>query len=148
LTAVKLTPPSKPFRATVTVPGDKSLSHRTLMFSALAAGESVFSNVGTGHDIASTAAVLRSLGVEIEPGVIRSPGRRHLRSSPEPLDCGNSGTTLRILAGMLSAQPFESVLTGDASLRSRPMGRLVEPLRGLGARAAPRARGTPQPQRR
>lgn len=134
MTAVKLTPPTQPFRATVTVPGDKSLSHRTLMFSALADGESGFTNVGTGHDVASTAAILRALGVVIEPGVIRSPGRRGLLGADAPLDCGNSGTTLRIMAGVLSPYAFQSVLTGDESLRTRPMRRLVDPLAGLGAK--------------
>ncbi len=134
MTAVKLTPPTRPFRATVTVPGDKSLSHRSLIFGALASGESTFSNVGTGHDVASTAAVLRTLGVVIEPGVIRSPGRHDLTPPDAPLDCGNSGTTLRIMAGVLSAAPFPSVLTGDESLRTRPMRRLVDPLGALGAR--------------
>lgn len=133
MTAVKLTPPTRPFRATVAVPGDKSLSHRTLIFSALAEGESTFSNIGRGHDVASTAAILRELGVVIEPGIIRSPGRRALAPPRGPLDCGNSGTTLRIMAGVLAAAPFRSVLTGDESLRSRPMGRLLEPLGALGA---------------
>ena len=133
MTTVKLTPPTSPFHATVTVPGDKSLSHRTLMFSALAAGTSQFSNLGTGHDVASTAAVLRALGVAIEPGQVHSPGRSGLAASTLPLDCGNSGTTIRIMAGLLSPFSFTSTLTGDESLRTRPMERLVEPLGDLGA---------------
>lgn len=133
MTAVKLTPPTQPFRATVSVPGDKSLSHRSLMFGALAEGESTFTNVGTGHDIASTAAILRGLGVTIVPGSLLSPGRQALLPPDGPLDCGNSGTTLRIMAGVLAPAAFRVVLTGDDSLRSRPMRRLVDPLGALGA---------------
>lgn len=133
MTTVKLTPARGSFRATVTPPGDKSLSHRTLMFSALATGSSEFSNIGTGHDVAATAAVLRALGVVIEPGAIHSPGRMGFQDAGQPLDCANSGTTLRLMAGVLAPCSFRSTLTGDASLRSRPMGRLVGPLGALGA---------------
>lgn len=125
----------------IRVPGDKSIGHRSLMLSAVAEGDAEIDHLPSGEDVASTAAVLRALGVEIDwtPGAegvrarVSGRGRRGLRASPTPLDCGNSGTTMRLMAGLLAGHPFESILTGDRSLRRRPMGRVAEPLRTMGA---------------
>ena len=101
------------------LPGDKSISHRALIFNAIAEGEARVTNLSPGEDVASTARCLAQLG-------------RPLGPAAGPLDCGNSGTTMRLLAGLLAAQPFESVLVGDESLSRRPMERVAEPLRRLG----------------
>ncbi|HEX9856666.1 MAG TPA: 3-phosphoshikimate 1-carboxyvinyltransferase [Acidimicrobiia bacterium] len=132
-TKVTLHPPDAPFAGSVAVPGDKSLSHRALILGALAAGESHIANQGPGEDIASTRSVLRALGVTIDGGRLASPGRRAWREPVGPLDCGNSGTTLRLMAGALATRPYRSELTGDVTLLRRPMGRLVGPLEALGA---------------
>ena len=118
------------------LPGDKSISHRALMLGAIADGDSLVRGLSAGADVASTAACLRSLGVEIEAGKVHGSGMQGLRAAAGPLDCGNSGTTMRLLAGLLAAQPFESELGGDASLSRRPMDRVVEPLTRMGARAS------------
>ena len=118
------------------LPGDKSISHRALMLGAMADGDSHLRGLSAGADVASTAACLRALGVEIEAGRVRGSGMKGLRAAARPLDCGNSGTTMRLLAGLLAAQPFESELGGDASLSRRPMDRVVEPLARMGARAS------------
>jgi 3-phosphoshikimate 1-carboxyvinyltransferase len=124
----------------VLVPGDKSLTHRALMFSALATGESRLTGLLAGADPQSTASVLRSLGAEIpafdESGGevrIRGLGLRGLRSPSRTLDCGNSGTTSRLMMGILAGYDFDAVLDGDESLRSRPMRRVTEPLTRMGA---------------
>lgn len=125
---------------TVRVPGDKSLTHRALILSALADGNSCIRRPLDGGDTRSTAAALRALGCEV-PGLdpsgevtIRGRGLRGLRAPSDALDCGNSGTTARLLMGPLAAHPFASILTGDASLRSRPMRRVTKPLSRMGAR--------------
>jgi 3-phosphoshikimate 1-carboxyvinyltransferase len=119
----------------VRVPGDKSISHRALLLNAIAEGEARIENLSSGEDVASTAACLRQLGVEVEGGHVRGAGRRGLRASAATLDCGNSGTTLRLLAGLLAGQEFESTLTGDSSLSRRPVERVAAPLREMGAHA-------------
>lgn len=126
-------PYAKPFHATAQVPGDKSLSHRALIFAAMASGESRIVNLGPGLDIAATGRALRAVGAQIEDGVVQSPGVERWREPRRPIDCGNSGTTLRLMAGALSGRPFTSVLSGDTSLELRPMDRLVAPLQALGA---------------
>ena len=120
------------------VPGDKSISHRSLILNALAEGRALVRGLSHGEDVLSTMACLRSMGVPIEPG--ESPGEYTIEgrsaSLEEPadvLDAGNSGTSMRLLSGLLASQPFVSVLTGDESLRSRPMGRIVAPLKAMGA---------------
>ena len=118
------------------VPGDKSISHRALILGAIATGESHVRGLSVGADVQSTAACLRSLGVEIDETRVGGRGLRGLRAAGKPLDCGNSGTTMRLLAGVLAAQDFESELTGDESLSRRPMGRVIDPLREMGARAS------------
>jgi 3-phosphoshikimate 1-carboxyvinyltransferase len=119
----------------IKVPGDKSISHRALMLGAIANGESHVRGLSTGADVESTASCLRALGVEIEEAIVRGRGVRGLRAASAPLDCGNSGTTMRLLSGLLAAQEFESELTGDESLSKRPMDRVVKPLVEMGARA-------------
>lgn len=129
--------PSKGLKGSVTVPGDKSISHRALMISALAGGNSVIEGVSAAADPVSTRQCLRALGVEIaeENGIVTVHGKglRGLRSPAGVLDAGNSGTTMRLLAGMLVGQSFPSEITGDDSLRSRPMKRVIEPLSLMGA---------------
>lgn len=125
----------------VTVPGDKSLTHRALMFSAVAAGESRLRGLLPGADCRSTASVLRALGCDLpdlpaDGSEIRVAGRG-IGSWIEPaewLDCGNSGTTARLMMGLLASRPFASTLMGDDSLRGRPMRRITEPLARMGAR--------------
>ncbi|MEN8238800.1 MAG: 3-phosphoshikimate 1-carboxyvinyltransferase, partial [Actinomycetota bacterium] len=132
MTDLAFTGPGGPFRTTVTVPGDKSLSHRALMFAAMAAGDSIVSGAGPGNDIASTRAALRSLGVSIVGEKVRSRGTSGWVNPGAPIDCGNSGTTMRHLAGILSTSPIAVTLTGDPSLSVRPMTRLIAPLEALG----------------
>ena len=143
--------PARRIAGEVRVPGDKSISHRALMLAALAQGESVVRGLAPGKDVRSTARCLRALGVEISleaskasagnedfMAIIGGVGLHGLRPPRAPLDAGNSGTTMRLLAGILAGQPFESVLTGDESLCRRPMGRIVEPLRRMGAQVESR----------
>ena len=114
------------------MPGDKSISHRAAMIAALADGGSRISNFSTGADCAATLSCLAQLGVGItriaNEVLIQGAGANGLRAPNAPLDCGNSGTTIRLLAGILAGQRFESTLTGDESLRSRPLQRIIEPL--------------------
>jgi 3-phosphoshikimate 1-carboxyvinyltransferase len=130
-------------RGTVRVPGDKSISHRAVLRNALARGTAFVENLGPGEDVRSSIRCLRALGVAIEetgPLSCRVEGRG-LSGMTEPddiLDAGNSGTTTRLLSGILAGQPFLSILTGDASLRSRPMDRVIDPLRLMGAQAMAR----------
>ncbi|HEV2477124.1 MAG TPA: 3-phosphoshikimate 1-carboxyvinyltransferase [Candidatus Dormibacteraeota bacterium] len=126
---------SRGLEGTVRLPGDKSISHRALILGAIASGESTVKGLSTGADVQSTAACLRALGVEISGETVNGRGMRGLRAAEAPLDCGNSGTTMRLLAGLLAAQEFESELTGDESLSKRPMDRVVKPLQEMGARA-------------
>ncbi len=142
--------PARRLRGTIELPGDKSISHRAAILNAIAQGEAAVDNFQTGADCLATIRCLRALGVRIEspaPGAlrVRGAGRSGLREASAVLNAANSGTTLRLLAGLLAAQPFFSVLTGDASLRSRPMGRIVEPLLAMGARIQGRVGGTRPP---
>lgn len=125
--------PRTEFTQTVRVPGDKSLTHRALIFAAMANGKSEVVGGGPGGDVASTRRVLDRLGIVQEGISISSRGIEHWAAPQAPLDCGNSGTTLRVMAGALAGRPYRSVLTGDGSLRRRPMQRLVDPLEALGA---------------
>lgn len=122
----------------VAVPGDKSISHRALMLGAVGNGASTVRNLGPGDDVRSTIACLRAYGVAIDEGsegtVVHGEGLRSWNEPRAPLDCGNSGTTLRLLTGFAAHHSFTSVFDGDGSLRARPMERLVGPLRALGAR--------------
>lgn len=129
---------ARPLVGRLRVPGDKSISHRALLFAALAEGRSVIEGLATGADVASTRAALEALGIRITDragGVgVQGAGFDGLREPADVIDCANSGTTMRLLCGVLSGRPFHAVLTGDASLRSRPMERVAEPLRAMGAR--------------
>ena len=140
---------AQPLRGRLRVPGDKSISHRALIFAALAPGASTITNLATGADVHATARVLAQLGVTIESEagavVVHGTGVGGLSEPGDVLDCENSGTTMRLLAGLLAGRPFLSVLTGDDSLRGRPMGRVVEPLRAMGARVDGRDDATRAP---
>ena len=132
-------PPAR-LEGVVTPPGDKSISHRAAIFNAMASGEAVVSNYSPGADCASTLACLRKLGAKISSErngesrlVIRGRGVEGLREADGVLNAGNSGTTMRLMTGMLASLPFMSIITGDASLRTRPMKRIVEPLTMMGA---------------
>lgn len=138
----------------IRVPGDKSVSHRALLLAAVAEGESRLRGVLAGADCRSTAAALRALGAGVpdppeDGGEIRVSGRglRGLSAPDAPLDCGNSGTTARLLLGLLAGLPVEATLTGDASLRSRPMDRVTEPLTRMGARFVEEGEGGRLPVR-
>ena len=128
---------SGPLRGNCRVPGDKSISHRALLFGALADGVVEASGLGRGGDNLSTAAALRALGVDItlagDAARVRGVGFAGLSAAAGALDCGNSGTTIRLMMGLLAGRPFESELYGDASLTRRPMRRVAEPLRRMGA---------------
>ena len=137
-------------RGTVAAPGDKSVSHRALLLNAIARGTANVGGLSDGADVLSTMECLRSLGVRIEPagdeGAVTIFGSRDALQEPiDVLDAGNSGTSMRLLAGLLARQPFLSVLSGDHSLRSRPMGRIVEPLQRMGAHIMGRSRDTLAP---
>ena len=123
------------------VPGDKSVSHRAVMLGAIASGTTRIEGFLEGEDTAATCRVFGRMGVAIDapvPGtrVVRGVGADGLRAPDGVLDCGNAGTAMRLLAGLLAGQRFDSVLSGDASLSRRPMGRVVEPLARMGARIA------------
>jgi 3-phosphoshikimate 1-carboxyvinyltransferase len=120
----------------ISLPGDKSISHRALILGSLADGWSRVHGLSTGADVQSTAACLRALGADIEDSAVRGFGLDGVRQASGPLDCGNSGTTMRLLAGVLAAQGFVSELTGDESLVRRPMDRVVKPLVEMGALAS------------
>lgn len=137
--------PLPSFRGTVRVPGDKSISHRAAILGALAEGRSVARGFLASDDTEATLRCLAALGVRsvLDGDVltVEGVGPGGLREPADVLDCGNSGTTMRILAGVLAGQPFLSVLTGDASLRSRPMERVATPLRSMGATVMTREGG-------
>ncbi|MCL1595115.1 MAG: 3-phosphoshikimate 1-carboxyvinyltransferase [Actinomycetia bacterium] len=132
MTDLTLSGPGGVFSADIAVPGDKSLSHRALMFAAMAKGDSLVTGLGPGADIQRTATALRSLGVSIVDDRVRSPGIRDWDEPTSAIDCGNSGTTMRLLSGVLSTSNIHATLVGDASLSHRPMARLVDPLTSLG----------------
>lgn len=121
----------------LTVPGDKSISHRTVMLGALAEGTTEVHGFLQGADCLSSIACFRSMGIEIEnqPDVVRIHGKglHNLQAPTDILDVGNSGTTTRLMSGILAAQPFSSTVTGDASIQKRPMGRIITPLTQMGA---------------
>ncbi len=134
------------------LPGDKSISHRAAIFNAIASGVAMVTNFATGADCRSTLRCLKGLGVDLTyfedpvPSVqIHGVGRSGLREPEDVLNAGNSGTTTRLLTGLLAAQPFLSVITGDRSLRSRPMGRIIKPLELMGAEIRGRKNNTLAP---
>jgi 3-phosphoshikimate 1-carboxyvinyltransferase len=127
--------PPRRLQGEVELPGDKSVSHRALILNAVADGEARVEGLSAGADVRSTAGCLRALGVEIADGRVAGRGLRGLREPAASLDCGNSGTTMRLLAGLLAGQSFPVTLVGDESLSRRPMDRVAAPLRQMGARA-------------
>ncbi len=137
-----------PLKGRVTVPGDKSISHRSLMFSALAVGESRIEGLLEGEDVLATAAAMRAMGATITRGddgawTVSGVGVGGLLQPETALDMGNSGTSTRLLMGLVASHPITVTFTGDASLSSRPMGRAIEPLGQMGAEitASPGANG-------
>lgn len=128
---------SKALKGEITPPPDKSISHRAVMFASLAKGISKIKNFLWAKDPLSSLHAMESLGVEIKTNkeeiIVYGKGLHSLKEPENIIDCGNSGTTLRLLSGILAGQPFLSVLTGDESLRQRPMRRIIEPLRIMGA---------------
>ncbi len=133
--------PARQLRGRLRVPGDKSIAHRYALLAALAEGRSTLAHFAPGADCRSTLSCLRGLGVEVDEGregtvTILGRGLGQLRSPGQPLDCGNSGTTMRLLAGVLAGHPFAATMTGDASLSRRPMRRVMAPLELMGARIA------------
>lgn len=143
-------------RGEVVSPGDKSVSHRAAMFNAISNGSAKVTNFSPGDDCRSTVEILRFLGVEIERWlpekpkmgdslVVRGNGMNGLSEPKEVLDAGNSGTTMRLMAGILAGRPFNCTMTGDDSLRSRPMGRIIKPLSMMGAEIKGRENNTLAP---
>ncbi len=130
--------PAENLQGTINLPGDKSISHRAALFSAMARGETRIENFATSADCASTLSCLEQLGARIKREnstvLIKGVGKNGFKGAENPLDCGNSGTTMRLLAGILAGQSFDSVLTGDESLSMRPMKRVIEPLSQMNAR--------------
>ncbi len=129
----------RPLTGEITVPGDKSVSHRAVMLAAIAEGTSHIDGFLEGEDTRATARILGQLGVSIEAPseqrrLVHGVGLHGLQGSREPLDCGNAGTGMRLLAGLLAGQSFDSRLVGDASLSRRPMKRVIDPLARMGAR--------------
>jgi len=137
-----------PLRGSLEVPGDKSVSHRAVMLASIADGTTRIENFLEGEDARSTAAICAQLGVVIETPragvrVVHGVGREGLKAAGAPLDCGNAGTGMRLLAGLLAGQSFDSELVGDGSLSRRPMARVIDPLQAMGARIEARSGGLP-----
>ncbi|OJY97725.1 MAG: 3-phosphoshikimate 1-carboxyvinyltransferase [Lysobacterales bacterium 63-13] len=130
--------PAGPLRGALDMPGDKSVSHRAIMLAALADGVSRIDGFLEGEDTRATAAAFAGMGVHIETPspsrrIVHGVGLHGLRAATAPIDCGNAGTGMRLLAGLLAGQAFDSELRGDASLSRRPMGRIIDPLTAMGA---------------
>lgn len=139
-----------PLTGQCSVPGDKSISHRAVIFGSIAEGKTTVRNFLDGHDCRATLAVMRALGVQIDvltptELVVHGRGIDGLQEPNDVLDCANSGTTIRLLTGLLAGQKFTSFLNGSAQLRRRPMGRIVNPLRGMGADITGRQNGNYAP---
>ena len=136
--AVRVEQAKQPLRGELEVPGDKSVGHRAVIMGAVARGETRIANLSRGADNSSTVTAFRGMGVRFrrDDGVLCIEGRGWdgLQAPGETVDCGNSGTTMRLLAGVLAGRPFEARLDGDGSLRTRPMKRIIEPLTRMGAR--------------
>jgi 3-phosphoshikimate 1-carboxyvinyltransferase len=140
--------PGSPLHGECRVPGDKSVSHRAVMLGALADGETRVEGFLEGEDTRATAAAFAAMGVRIEAPsdgvrVVHGVGLHGLRAPTHPIDCGNAGTGMRLLAGVLAGQRFDSVLIGDESLSRRPMRRVIEPLSRMGARVEAGEGGIP-----
>lgn len=140
--------PSSSMHGAVRVPGDKSISHRSIMFGSLAEGTTKVRGFLEGEDSLATLKAFRKMGVEISDPIngeleIQGVGLQGLRAPTEPLDLGNSGTSMRLIAGILAGQKFDSTLVGDASLTSRPMSRVAAPLSLMGGQVITAERGCP-----
>ena len=137
--------PARSLKGALHLPGDKSISHRYAMLGAIAEGTSRLENFSTGADCASTLGCLRTLGVvwERKENAVIIHGRGGLQSPESPLDCGNSGSTMRMLSGILAGQEFDSELFGDESLSRRPMARVMTPLQAMGATITAQEGGRP-----
>ena len=145
-----ISPQKSPLHGSVPAPSDKSIGHRALLVAALTTGTCELRGFSRCEDNLATARALQGLGIDVqglEPGSrvvrVRGTGLFGLREPTAPLDCGNSGTTLRLLAGLLAGQPFATTLVGDRSLSGRPMARVIEPLRARGGTLS----GPPHPSR-
>jgi len=138
--------PAASLQGTLVLPGDKSISHRAVIFSSLAEGTTRLRNLLEGDDVLCTIDCFRAMGVPIEKEgeewVVKGVGLKGLRAPQKVLYCGNSGTTLRLLLGVLAAQPFEARLTGDASLNKRPVKRVTDPLSQMGAQFSVEGEGS------
>jgi 3-phosphoshikimate 1-carboxyvinyltransferase len=149
VTRVIVRPASKGLTGSVPVPSDKSIGHRAFIFAALSRGLSTIKGFSYGEDNVATMKAFASMGVRVDDDgrgtvSVHGHGLGALTAPAGPVDCGNSGTTMRLLAGVLAAQPFRSLMTGDASLSRRPMGRIARPLRARGASIE----GAPHPARK
>ena len=138
--------PCGPLRGEADVPGDKSVSHRSLILGALAVGETRIAGLLEGQDVLDTAVAMRAFGAEVERSAdgswsVHGVGVGGFAEPADVIDCGNSGTGVRLIMGAMATSPITATLTGDASLRSRPMGRITDPLAGFGARAFGRSGG-------
>ncbi|NOT23380.1 MAG: 3-phosphoshikimate 1-carboxyvinyltransferase [Nitrospiraceae bacterium] len=144
MTSLTITP-GGPLRGTISVPGDKSITHRAVILTALANGVSTVADYCRGEDCLNTMRAFQALGIRIDESVeelrVYGKGLWGLTEPNGPIDCGNSGTGIRLLTGLLAGQDFFTVLTGDESIRRRPMGRIVKPLREMGATIAGRKGG-------
>ncbi len=134
----RIEPIKKPLHGDINVPGDKSIAHRAVMFGAVAHGRTRIFNLSGGDDNSRTVRAFRQMGVAIghdgDALSIEGEGWQGLRAPVEAVDCGNSGTTIRLMSGLLAGRPFHSELDGDGSLRQRPMQRVIDPLRQMGAK--------------
>lgn len=140
--------PGRALKGDLVIPGDKSVSHRAVMLGALALGETRVSGFLEGEDTRASAAAFSAMGVSIEVPeegvrIVHGVGLRGLQPASAPIDCGNAGTGMRLMAGVLAAQHFDSTLVGDESLSRRPMQRVIEPLTRMGARIESTPNGTP-----
>ncbi len=138
--------PGSPLRGDAQVPGDKSVSHRSLILGALAVGETRIEGLLEGQDVLDTAVAMRTFGAEVERASdgtwsVHGVGVGGFAEPSEVIDCGNSGTGVRLIMGAMATSPITATFSGDASLRSRPMGRITDPLAGFGARAFGRSGG-------
>ncbi len=134
----RIEPIKKPLYGDITVPGDKSIAHRAVIFGGIAQGRTLIFNLSGGEDNSRTVRALRQMGVAIgrdgDALLVEGKGWQGLRAPVETIDCGNSGTTMRLLSGLLAGLPFHCELDGDGSLRQRPMQRVIEPLTQMGAK--------------
>ena len=141
--------PSRGLKGTLTIPGDKSISHRSIMFGSLAEGDTEITGFLYGDDCLSTVGAFRSMGIAIdvtdEKIVVHGKGLHGLAEPDNVIDVGNSGTTIRLISGILAGQTFNTVLTGDDSIRKRPMGRVMKPLSMMGANITGRKENTLAP---